>query len=131
MENECSGNYSSWRCICKGPKYMQHPRDIQACMEGKRMFCSSLYIPNKNIPKDGYTSSKRNSCRRIAEDFRIHLFDQVKNYILNTVNKFFLLIIYLYLFTEFLAFALLLFINQFLRNLIYSILLQNFKNFLH
>ena len=68
---------------------MQHPRDIQACMEGKRMFCSSLYIPNKNIPKDGYTSSKRNSCRRIVEDFRTHLFDQVKNYILNTVNKFF------------------------------------------
>ena len=30
---------------------MQHPRDTQACMEGKRMFCSSLYIPNKNIPK--------------------------------------------------------------------------------
>ena len=52
MENECIGSYSSWRCICKGPKYMQHPTDIQACMEGKKILLYNLFS-KKNIPREG------------------------------------------------------------------------------
>ena len=52
MENECIGSYSSWRCICKGPKYMQHPTDIQACMEGKKILLYNLFSKKTFLEKD-------------------------------------------------------------------------------